>query len=327
MGCLKLKYFSNEILPEISRLLGSGTWITYTDGEAIQHLHYLPFGEEQIDQRLTSFNSRYTFSAKEKDVETNYSYFGARYYTSDLSIWLSVDPLSDKYPSLSPYNYCANNPIRITDPNGMEWEIDGIKYTPGAACPEGVEQKTQDKWNTMNKTYETKNGKKAIDEMNKKGVMYKVSSETQSANAGGSYQSNGDGTGGTLYLNGNDNNKSTLSHEMFHGYQDMYGQGGRSIHNEVEAMLFEHSVSTEYGFANGVGFLGSPLKGKDDVYDDQVDKMTNDYSSTTMNSLISGFKQYSGANVGGTYNDYPEQRENQKRSLIQGFYPLMQWKK
>ena len=46
--------------------------------------------EEQIDQRLTSFNSRYTFSAKEKDIETGYSYFGARYYTSDLSIWLSV---------------------------------------------------------------------------------------------------------------------------------------------------------------------------------------------------------------------------------------------
>jgi len=104
--------------------LGSGTWITYTDGEAIQHLHYLPFGEEQIDQRLTSFNSRYTFSAKEKDVETSYSYFGARYYTSDLSIWLSVDPLSDKYPSLSPYAYCANNPVMLTDPYGLSVEGD-----------------------------------------------------------------------------------------------------------------------------------------------------------------------------------------------------------
>ncbi len=100
--------------------LGSGTWITYTDGSAIQHLHYLPFGEEQIDQRLTGFNSRYTFSAKEKDVETGYSYFGARYYTSDLSIWLSVDPMSDKYPSLTPYNYCANNPVILVDPDGED---------------------------------------------------------------------------------------------------------------------------------------------------------------------------------------------------------------
>ena len=60
----------------------------------------------------------YTFSAKERDSETGLSYFGSRYYSSDLSIWLSVDPMSDKYPSLSPYVYCANNPVKLTDPDG-----------------------------------------------------------------------------------------------------------------------------------------------------------------------------------------------------------------
>ena len=43
-----------------------------------------------------------------------------RHYHSDLSIWLSVDPMSDKYPSTSPYVYCANNPIIYKDPNGLE---------------------------------------------------------------------------------------------------------------------------------------------------------------------------------------------------------------
>ena len=62
----------------------------------------------------------FTFSAKEKDSETGFSYFGSRYYSSDLSIWLSVDPQASKYPSLSPYVYCANNPIKLVDPNG-EW--------------------------------------------------------------------------------------------------------------------------------------------------------------------------------------------------------------
>ena len=38
----------------------------------------------------------------------------------DLSIWLSVDPMSDKYPRLSPYVYCANNPVKLVDPNGEE---------------------------------------------------------------------------------------------------------------------------------------------------------------------------------------------------------------
>ena len=44
-----------------------------------------------------------------------------RHYHSDLSIWLSVDPMSDKYPSTSPYTYCANNPVRLVDPDGRDY--------------------------------------------------------------------------------------------------------------------------------------------------------------------------------------------------------------
>ncbi len=74
---------------------------------------------------LLTSNSSYTFSAKERDPETGLSYFGSRYYSSDLSVWLSVDPMSDKYPSLSPYTYCANNPVRCVDPDGEEiYEFD-----------------------------------------------------------------------------------------------------------------------------------------------------------------------------------------------------------
>ena len=43
-----------------------------------------------------------------------------RHYHPDLSIWLSVDPMSDKYPGVSPYTYCGNNPVVLKDPNG-EW--------------------------------------------------------------------------------------------------------------------------------------------------------------------------------------------------------------
>ena len=45
----------------------------------------------------------------------------ARHYNSALSIWLSVDPMSDKYPSTSPYAYCGNNPVKLVDPNGEDW--------------------------------------------------------------------------------------------------------------------------------------------------------------------------------------------------------------
>ena len=50
----------------------------------------------------------------------------ARHYNSTLSIWLSVDPMADKYPGLSPYAYCANNPVKLVDPDGRTYfEVEG----------------------------------------------------------------------------------------------------------------------------------------------------------------------------------------------------------
>ena len=76
-----------------------------------------------LPQGNLSATVSYTFSAKEKDSETALSYFGARYYTSDLSVWLSVDPMAAKYPSLSPYVYCANNPVKLVDIDGCDWVL------------------------------------------------------------------------------------------------------------------------------------------------------------------------------------------------------------
>ena len=117
---------------------GCGLALSYRasspDGES------LPFGIEEnpsvtsaptANYSLLTADWTYTFSAKEKDSETGLSYFGSRYYSSDLSIWLSVDPMSDKYASLSPYVYCADNPVKLVDPNGEEigpiWPKRGIR--------------------------------------------------------------------------------------------------------------------------------------------------------------------------------------------------------
>ncbi len=60
-------------------------------------------------------------TGKELDAETGYSYFGARYLDHALTtVWLSVDPMADKYPSISPYAYCAWNPLKLVDPKGRE---------------------------------------------------------------------------------------------------------------------------------------------------------------------------------------------------------------
>ena len=81
----------------------------------------MPYGELLVYQTLTDYNERFKFTGKERDEETGYDFFGALNYTSAASIWLSVDPLADKYPGISPYAYCAWNPMRYVDPDGRDW--------------------------------------------------------------------------------------------------------------------------------------------------------------------------------------------------------------
>ena len=79
----------------------------------------MPFGETLDEQQNSSnYYSPFKFSAKEKDPETGYSYFGARYYSPELSVWLSVDPKATLMPSWSAYSYAFNNPVVFIDPDG-----------------------------------------------------------------------------------------------------------------------------------------------------------------------------------------------------------------
>lgn len=72
---------------------------------------------------------KYFFNAKELDEETGMYYYEARYYKPP--VFTSRDPLFEKYFWMSPYAYCANNPVKYVDPSGMmddEWEINSSGY-------------------------------------------------------------------------------------------------------------------------------------------------------------------------------------------------------
>lgn len=98
--------------------LGSSNYITNLAGEVSQHMEYFAFGETFVEEHKSSNNSPYKFNGKELDEETGWYYYGARYYDARTSVWLSVDPLAEKYPGWSPYNYTLQNPVRFIDPNG-----------------------------------------------------------------------------------------------------------------------------------------------------------------------------------------------------------------
>ena len=44
--------------------------------------------------------------------------FSARYFSTDYARFTTQDPLAEKTPNLSPYAYCAGNPMRFVDPTG-----------------------------------------------------------------------------------------------------------------------------------------------------------------------------------------------------------------
>jgi RHS repeat-associated protein len=68
---------------------------------------------------------RYGFNGKENDNEVkgegNQQDYGMRIYDPRLMRFLSVDPISNDYPELTPYQFASNRPIDGIDQDGLEY--------------------------------------------------------------------------------------------------------------------------------------------------------------------------------------------------------------
>ena len=211
MGNLVAHAPEREVYFYHSDHLGSASWITDASGNPVQHLQYLPYGEPYINQRTTGYNERFTFTGKERDEETGYSYFGARYMDHELmTMWLSVDPLADKYPSISPYAYCAWNPLNSVDLNGdsitlsrQAWEI--LKYAFSSTFNGGLDN--------VPFSYNSESGKLLY--APKEGVEYSAEEQTiidhfSSLSTNESYDVSVHVVDNDFYYHVNDGNENTL---------------------------------------------------------------------------------------------------------------------
>jgi RHS repeat-associated protein len=105
---------------------------------------YYPYGMQMTGRCMTSSeDGRYKFTGKERDASEGLDYFGARYYDSWKPGWDQVDPMADKYPGWSSYNYCLDNPGRYIDPDGADlgWYEDengNKKYEPNVNSQENM---------------------------------------------------------------------------------------------------------------------------------------------------------------------------------------------
>jgi RHS repeat-associated protein len=82
--------------------------------------HYYPFGLPMAISTGANLQ-KYKYSGKEFDTEhgLNLYDFEARTYDPSIGRFTTVDPLAEKYYSISPYAYCHNNPLNLIDPTGM----------------------------------------------------------------------------------------------------------------------------------------------------------------------------------------------------------------
>ena len=82
---------------------------------------YYPFGGSfNVGWRGANTPFKYNGKELESDDGLDWYDYAARRYDPALGRFTSIDPLAAKYPDVSPYAYCSDNPIRYTDPDGRK---------------------------------------------------------------------------------------------------------------------------------------------------------------------------------------------------------------
>ena len=80
-----------------------------------------------LENRYKTPELKIVYAKKEltskKSSSEGRNYYHARYYDPRTSVFLGVDRFAEKYASLTPYHYAANNPIMFIDINGDSLDV------------------------------------------------------------------------------------------------------------------------------------------------------------------------------------------------------------
>jgi RHS repeat-associated protein len=115
-----------HVFLRFSDRLGSSMLILdYSTGELVEAMSYQSYGATETDYRPNRWaGSRepYQFGGKEEDIEVGLAYFGARYFSPYLGVWLSPDPVTvhEGGSDANPYQYVSSSPLMGVDPDGRE---------------------------------------------------------------------------------------------------------------------------------------------------------------------------------------------------------------
>ena len=116
--------------------LGSNRLVVSGDGTVEQTNEYYPYGGPWGDVSTNQGFQLYKYTGKELDRVHGLDWYdyGARRYDPAVGLFTQIDPLCEQYPHLSPYAYCAGNPMRYVDPDGKHIRVtkkDGLYVIDG----------------------------------------------------------------------------------------------------------------------------------------------------------------------------------------------------
>ncbi|MBP1640244.1 MAG: hypothetical protein H6Q17_1827 [Bacteroidetes bacterium] len=319
--------------------LGDNRVTINSSGTEIEKSHYYPSGMRFYPE--SSSNSAalpYRYNGKELETMNglNQYDYGARRRPAGLPIWTALDPLSEKYYSISPYAYCAGNPINNTDINGDSiWVIAGngnwVNYSPGQQY-NGDDQFVCTTFDYLNQLYNNDYGQSVVEKLagSENDFQY---TNTYAKDNGKEMKDAlsfaGDASGGgeihAGYLmdsNGSSESKiRSLSHETFHGYQSEFGETGRESYREVEALLFQTAVMQNYGyFGNGSG------NQSDVSFNRAMEQMvlgTGQFNQKLFNQATLTFLGGSNLNTNKLYTKTGYKSTLKRNPIISKFFPLM----
>ena len=109
--------------------LGSVRAVTDASGNVLATFDYTPYGELLAATDNTATGTDHLFTGKEQQSKLGVSELydsQARFMGTD-GRFTSIDPLAEKYYHLSPYAYCAGDPVNLIDPDGMKLRITGVQ--------------------------------------------------------------------------------------------------------------------------------------------------------------------------------------------------------
>ena len=272
----------------VSDHLGGNRLVTDASGSILQTNHYDPYGQSLPAGAAVDSGNPYKFSGKEYDTQATSYDFGARYYTLSNPRWTTMDPLCEKYYSISPYAYCAGNPVNLVDPEGMKIFIKNYEYRNGSLYKDNgdiVDNKkikgfVRKAYNALQLISKTEKGAELINSLSDSNYDFTITKSFESSftpnKVSGAYalqrkellpQFSNDlevGSGGTIKWNpqgavlpttkgGVRNPTTDLAHELFHGLDASNGKLDDRLEDgikrsEWQAVYNENLLREQLGF-------------------------------------------------------------------------------